>query len=245
MSDKPSRCRNHSSRSASSRMVTTSLRRGSTTLACFQNSASVGCSSGSDSILSLIWVSFSRRNKSQSVLRLTFEALTEVAPFVRLCVPRRDDMPLVIFPVRLDHRDFQFVHKADGVDSNFAIVELIIDPLNGRPLEDPPSILEGEVSRSSHRLSAEDENCCGTSPRTRSPLDLRIYGTGAVISRVAKSACEGVRRFERFVVSTVPHCAGQYSVLQTARRFKVYVSDLGVSSRRIRRTPKDLSNPPV
>src|SRR5947199_10838175 len=109
-------------------MVTTSLGRGSTTLALFQNSSSVGRTSGSASIPLRISASLRRRNLFQFVPRLVFEALPEGTPFMRLRPPRRDDASLVIVFISVDHRDFQAVHKANRVDSDFTIVEPIIDP---------------------------------------------------------------------------------------------------------------------
>src|SRR5712692_2971817 len=124
-------------------MVTTSLRRGSTTFAFFQNCSSVGWTPGSASMPLRISASRRRRSLFQSVPRLAFEVLPEGASFMGLRSPRRDDAPLVIVFVRIDHRDFQAVHKANGIDSNLAIVEPIIDFLDGRPLEDPLGVVEG------------------------------------------------------------------------------------------------------
>jgi hypothetical protein len=62
---------------------------------------------------------------------------------MRLRSPCRDDAPLVIIFVRVDHYDFQAVHETNGVDSNLAVVETIVDLLDGRPLENPPSVVEG------------------------------------------------------------------------------------------------------
>src|SRR5260370_14138425 len=111
-------------------MVTTSFRRGSTTLAFFQNSSSVGCTSGSASIRLRISASLRPRSRFQSVPRLVFEVLPEVAPFVRLGSPRRDDAPPSIVFIGVDHCDFQAVHKSDRTDSDFAVVEPILNVLD-------------------------------------------------------------------------------------------------------------------
>src|SRR5712691_4494819 len=124
-------------------MVTTSLRRGSTTFAFFQNASSVGWTSGSASMPSRISASPRRRSLFQSVPRSVFEVLPEVAPFVRLRPPRRDDAPLAIVFIGVNHCDFQAVHKADDIDSNLAIVETIIDLLDRRPFENPLGVIEG------------------------------------------------------------------------------------------------------
>ncbi len=50
-------CRNQASKSASSRMVTTVFRVGHMTLASFQNSSSVGRTSGSEAMPWRIWAS--------------------------------------------------------------------------------------------------------------------------------------------------------------------------------------------
>jgi hypothetical protein len=41
--------------------------------------------------------------------------------------PRRDDAPFIAGPIGVNNRDFQAIHKADGVDPNLAVVEAIID----------------------------------------------------------------------------------------------------------------------
>lgn len=53
-------------------------------------------------------------------------------------------MSLVAVPVGVDHRDFQPVDDADGVDPDFAVVEAVVHPFDGRPLENPPGVLEGD-----------------------------------------------------------------------------------------------------
>jgi hypothetical protein len=49
--------------------------------------------------------------------------------------PRRDEVSHVAVPVGIDHRDFQTVDEADGVDSDFAVVETVVHPLDGWPLK--------------------------------------------------------------------------------------------------------------
>src|SRR5712691_3128917 len=124
-------------------MVTTSLRRGSTTFAFFQNSSSVVWTSGSASMPLRISASRRRRSLFQSVPPLAFGVLPEVASFMWLRSPCRDDAPLVIVFIGVIHRDFQAVHKTNGIDSDFAIVETIIDLLDSRPFENPLGIVEG------------------------------------------------------------------------------------------------------
>src|SRR5205823_371343 len=139
------RCwRNHSSRSRSSRMVTTAFRRGHTTVAFFQNSSLVARASGSDSIPSRISASLMRRSLFQSVPvpRLEFDVLPVVAPFMRFRAPCRDDSSFAILSVRVNYRNLQAIHKTDGVHPDLAIVEAVIDPFNSRPLENPLRILE-------------------------------------------------------------------------------------------------------
>jgi hypothetical protein len=65
---------------------------------------------------------------------------------VRFGPPRRDDTPLVLVLVfiRVNHRNFQAIHQANGIDSNFAIVETVINFLDRRPIENPYRILEGD-----------------------------------------------------------------------------------------------------
>src|SRR5262252_3168550 len=128
-------------------MVTTSFRRGITTLAPFQNSSSVGCTSGSASIPFRISASLMRRSLSQSVL-LVFEALPEVASFLRRGSPRGDDAPRVIVFIRVDHCDFYAVHKTDRVNSDFAIIETVVNLFDGRTIENSLGVVESNsVSR--------------------------------------------------------------------------------------------------
>src|SRR5437588_4915625 len=87
--------------------------------------------------------SLRRRSLFQSVPSLGFEILPEVAPFMRLCPPRRDDAPFAIVFILVNHSDLQAVHKADRINSNFAIIETIIDPLDSQALENALSVSEG------------------------------------------------------------------------------------------------------
>src|ERR1700737_2291260 len=98
-------------------MVTTSLRRGSTTLASFQKLSSVGCASGSDSTPLRISASLTRRSRFQSVPRLALDVFPEAAPFMRFCSPRRDDAPLMIVPIGVNNNVNMALglhHKREG-----------------------------------------------------------------------------------------------------------------------------------
>jgi hypothetical protein len=47
--------------------------------------------------------------------------------------------------VGVNHRDFQTVHQANGIHSDFAIVETVIGLFHGWPLEDAYRILESNM----------------------------------------------------------------------------------------------------
>src|SRR5437867_8007100 len=47
--------------------------------------------------------------------------------------------------ISVDHRDFHTVHKANGIHTNFAIVETVISPFNRWPLENLYCILKSNV----------------------------------------------------------------------------------------------------
>jgi len=53
--------------------------------------------------------------------------------------PRGNEVSLVA--VGVDDRDFQPVDEADGVNPDFAVVETVVYPLDGRPLENPLGVL--------------------------------------------------------------------------------------------------------
>jgi len=53
---------------------------------------------------------------------------------------------LVIVAVSVNNRDLQTIHKANGVNSDFAIIKAIIYSFNGWPLENPACILKGDFS---------------------------------------------------------------------------------------------------
>src|SRR5208337_3939478 len=113
-------------------MVTTAFRLGQTTLAFLQNSSSVARASGSDSMPLRISTSLTRRSLFQSVPEpcLAFDVLPVVVSFMRFRSPCRNDASFIIFPVRINHRNFQAVHKADGVHPCFTVVETVIDSFN-------------------------------------------------------------------------------------------------------------------
>jgi hypothetical protein len=66
-----------------------------------------------------------------------------VPPFVGFRSPRRDDAPFIAGPIGVNNRDFQAIHKADGVDPNLAVVEAIIDLFDRRSLKNSLGILKG------------------------------------------------------------------------------------------------------
>src|SRR5271155_234494 len=141
----PRCCRNQASKSASRRMVTTVFRVGHITFASFQNSSSVGRTSGSDAMPRRIWTPLLSRSAFQSVPApcSTFDVLPVGASFVRLRPPCRDDAPFVVVFIRVNHRNFQAIHQANCIDSNFAVVETVVDFFNRRPMENALRILEG------------------------------------------------------------------------------------------------------
>jgi hypothetical protein len=57
--------------------------------------------------------------------------------------PGGDNASFIIVAVGIDHRDFHTIHQANGIDSNFAIVETVINPSDRSPFENPLCILEG------------------------------------------------------------------------------------------------------
>ena len=63
---------------------------------------------------------------------------------MRFRSPRLDDAPFVVVFIRVNHRNFQAVHQANRIDSNFAVVETVINFFNRRPIENPPRILESD-----------------------------------------------------------------------------------------------------
>jgi hypothetical protein len=61
--------------------------------------------------------------------------LPVVASFMGLRSLRRDNAPFFMVSIGVNHRDFKTVHKANGIDPNFALVETLIDPFNSGPLK--------------------------------------------------------------------------------------------------------------
>ena len=91
-----------------------------------------------------------RRSLLQSapVPRLALEVLPVAPSFMRFGLPRRDDPSLVIVSVRVNHRNFQAVHYANGVH-----------PSNGhRPFRSAP-----RRSASHPRTQFHATRCCGGS----------------------------------------------------------------------------------
>ncbi|OLE61645.1 MAG: hypothetical protein AUI36_11375 [Cyanobacteria bacterium 13_1_40CM_2_61_4] len=54
-------------------------------------------------------------------------------------------MPFVIVSIGIDYRDFQAIDQANGIHTDFAIVETIIDLFHGRPLENAHRIFKGHA----------------------------------------------------------------------------------------------------
>lgn len=46
--------------------------------------------------------------------------------------------------IGVNHRDFQAVHKSDSVNSDFAIVESVVDALNGHTIKNSFGILKSD-----------------------------------------------------------------------------------------------------
>ena len=96
--------------------------------------SSVARASGSPSIPARMSAALRRRRASQSVPVLRrFEVLPVVASSMGFRPPRGDEVSLVAVPVGVDHRDFQTVDEADGVNPDFAVVETVVYPFDGRP----------------------------------------------------------------------------------------------------------------
>src|SRR5580700_826691 len=135
-------------------MVTIVLGTGMTTFAFFQKAASVGWASGSARIPRRISAGVRRRSFSQSVPfaplrrgRSGFDVLPILPSLARLRAPRRDDAPLVFFPVGINYCDFQPVDEPDGIDSILAVVEPVIRTFEGRAFENPNCVFEGNAPR--------------------------------------------------------------------------------------------------
>jgi hypothetical protein len=56
--------------------------------------------------------------------------------------PRRDDPSFVFVFICVNHRNFQAIHQANRIDSNFAIVETVINSLHRRSIENPLRVFE-------------------------------------------------------------------------------------------------------
>src|SRR5580692_8470483 len=64
---------------------------------------------------------------------------------VRLRAPRRDDAPLVVLPVAVDHRNLQPVHQPDGIHSPLAVIKTVIHPFDGWTFEYPRRVLKRDA----------------------------------------------------------------------------------------------------
>src|SRR4051794_2492480 len=85
-----------------------------------------------------------RRSRSQSVFGSALEVFPEVSPLMGFSSPCGNDVPLVVVPVGIDHRDFDAVHQPDRINPNLTVFEAVIDPLNARPFKNPSSIREAD-----------------------------------------------------------------------------------------------------
>jgi hypothetical protein len=56
--------------------------------------------------------------------------------------PGRYDVPLVGIAIGKNHRDLDAIHNPDGVDPYLSVLEAIIRPLYGWPIEYPRSVLK-------------------------------------------------------------------------------------------------------
>jgi hypothetical protein len=122
-------------------------------LASFQNAESVARTSGSESMPLRILVSVMRRNLFQLVAlalsvrffmeRSILKVLPVGAALVRLRAPGRDDAPFVIRFVDIDHRNFQAVYNADGINARLAVVEPVIHFFEGWTVEDADGVSKG------------------------------------------------------------------------------------------------------
>lgn len=54
-------------------------------------------------------------------------------------------MSLVVVSIGIDDRNLGAVHLTDGIDSDFTIIEAVIDPLDGWALENANGIREGDA----------------------------------------------------------------------------------------------------
>jgi hypothetical protein len=63
---------------------------------------------------------------------------------MRFRSPRGDDSPIIIIKVGVYHRKLNAVNEADCIDPDLAVLETVVDPLDGRTIEDPSGIREGD-----------------------------------------------------------------------------------------------------
>src|SRR5580692_7601603 len=82
------------------------------------------------------------RRRFQSVAGSVFEVLPEVSSFMGFGPPGRYNVPLVGIAIGKNHRDLDAIHNPDGVDPYLSVLEAIIRPLYGWPIEYPRSVLK-------------------------------------------------------------------------------------------------------
>src|SRR3974390_748016 len=112
-----------------------------TTRAAFQKSESVGYPSASVSIARRSWSSFSDRTRSQS-LRAFIDRVPIRLSFMSLRLPSRDDSPLTIGQIHVDHCDLNTIRDANGINAGFPILKAIIHSLQRPTFENLDGVLK-------------------------------------------------------------------------------------------------------
>src|ERR1039457_3425191 len=76
-------------------------------------------------------------------------SLTEVFPvrfsFMSFCLPRRNDSTLGPGHIGEDHRDFNALYDANGIQANLAVLTAIVHPLKRGAFEDLHGVFERDA----------------------------------------------------------------------------------------------------
>ena len=117
--------------------------------ASFQNASSVGAASGS--LVTPAWTSSSVMVRRRLPIGRRFSlrcAARNIVVHAVSAPPCRDKMPCVVVQVRVNHRHLDAVHQSNGVNPYLAVVEAVVLPPNGWPVEDPLSASSKAMPRS-------------------------------------------------------------------------------------------------
>ena len=113
-----------------------------------------------------------------------------------LRLPRRNDAPLVIFPVRVDKCDLQPVDQPERVNAALSVVESVIDSLYGWSLKDANRVYKSDAMQPDIAPDSYSRSKCQSNVFTQCKYRRELFHSPIMTI----NSCQPVERFSYKIV---------------------------------------------